>query len=94
MPHKIRREHCDDILRRYHDEVKSIAGDKFKATIDQIRKLTDRQFALGALMCVASIPTMHHVMVKSEGEQKVKDEKDVMERIKANYDDALKIFGV
>jgi hypothetical protein len=94
VSHKIRRDHNEEIIRRYYDEVKSIAGDKFKASFDQIRRLIDRHFALSAVLMVSSIPMVNHVMVKSEGEQKVKDEKDVLERVKANYDDGLKILGL
>jgi len=94
VDYKIRRQHQEEILRRYYDEVKSIAGDKFKATFEQFRRNHDRQFALGILMMVAGLPTLITVIVKSEGEQKVKDEKIVLEKTKANYDDALEILGL
>jgi len=94
VPFEVRRNHYDDVVRRYYDEVKSIAGDKFKATFEQFRLLTDRQFAYCAISAVSSVFELCEVMVKSEGEQKLKDEQKTVELLKANYDDAMSILGL
>lgn len=91
---ELRRNHCDEIIRRYYDEVKSKAGDKFMATFEQLKRWYERQFTVGALMMVANIPMIYHFMIKSEGEQKAKDEKIVFDKLKANYQDAMKILGL
>lgn len=94
VPLDVRRKHYDDLLRQYYDEVKSIVGDKLKGTFEQFRWLTDRQFAFGAVSTLSGVAQMCEVFVKSEGEQKLKDERKLLEFLKANFDDAAVILGL
>lgn len=93
ISYKLRRQHQDDFLRRYYDEVKLIAGDKLTATFDQLRQLFQRQFAINGILMVTWIPTLQMILVKSQGEQKEIDEKRVLEHIKACFDDSMIILG-
>jgi len=96
VPPVLRREHYNDILRRYYDEVKSIAGDKFKASFGQFRTLVDRQFALGAVAAILDVAGMCEMLARGggDGEQKQKDELKALEFLKANYDDAANMLGL
>jgi len=87
----LRHKHYDDILRRYYDEVKSLAGDKFKANFDQLHRLVDRQFALGAISALSNVDLICSVIVKSEGEQK---KEKVLNMLRSNYHDAAIILGL
>lgn len=91
VTHQLRRNHIKDILRHYYDTLKAAAGDKATATLEQLEDSYHRHFSVSALHTVAGANIMAKYMVKSEGEQRVKDEAEFMERMKAAYEDAMKL---
>lgn len=86
---ELRRNHEQDILRYYYDTVKSIAGDKFSITFDQVVYLYRRLLAIESVFLVSWMPAMMAIAVKSEGDQKVKDERRFLENVKAVFDDSI-----
>lgn len=90
---KTRREHIKEILHHYYDTLKSIAGDKLKASYEQIEDLFHRQFAFSILTLLPALPIFINVLVKSEGEQKKKEQMEIISRFKASYEDAMKTIG-
>lgn len=84
-----RRRHEPEILRYYYDTVKSIAGDKFSITYDQVVYLYKRLVALLSIFLVSWIPVMMTIGAKSEGDQSKEDARGYRERVNAVYGDSV-----
>jgi len=87
VSHELRRQHEYEFLRRYYDEVKSLAGDKFAATFDQILRIYEREGAMEALVRNAWSPAMVQALATGEGEEWKKAERIILDRLKAGFED-------
>jgi hypothetical protein len=80
-------------LRRYYQEVKSIAADKFSITFDQFKNIYKRLFSIWTLHYVSAV---HVILPATAGteEQKKTEEKMVLDNLRADYEDALIVLGI
>lgn len=90
---EIRHNHLDEILNHYYKILKSIAGDKVTASIDQMKEWYHNHFAFNVIYIVTNAQVFAEQFPKSEGEQKKIDQLIFLERMKVAFEDALVIFA-
>jgi len=90
--HKLRHQHEDEFIQYYYNEVKSLAGEKYKLSLEQFRRLYDRHFAFKAILHLSWGVVMREVVIKSDGQERVKEEKEWLDTIKALFDDGMAIW--
>jgi len=92
--HELRRTHYMEVLRFYYDRLKQKAGDKVTISFEDLVKLYQKAFALNGFLSVFMIEAMLTSIAKVDEDETGWRKKEMLERIRAAYDDAMKFSGL
>jgi len=91
--HEMRRANAMKMLRVYYDRFKSKAGDKLNATFDDIKYLYQEALSMNGLVSTFFADFMLATIAKAGEDTTGWRKKEMLERMKAGYDDAAKYYG-
>jgi len=93
LNHEVRRANDKKMLHIYYDRLKSKAGDKLTTTFDQIEYLYREALSMNGLLGTLMADFMLDNICKVDDDETGQRKKEMLSRMKAGYDDAVKYYG-
>jgi hypothetical protein len=91
--HEMRRKHYKEMLHFYYDRLKAKAGEKINLSFENLEKIYEDTFVLNGFMFVSMIDGMIHSVARCAEDETGWRKKEMLERAKAVYEDAVKFCG-